>query len=200
MAADGDLTRMVYIVSANARHRTDGVYAKDINVILNRSELMNSSMHKSSTRNDLPHMGIAGIALIRPGKVCNGLVTGWDPEEALLWSIFGYPSDAASIEVVEVARCTGFAKAQPHLASFSASSRQQLTRLAPRVAATVLASEVSLRGTTTTCSGSEMANIWSVEMPMSSPCMILPTQICSAICNGTFSRIMLCSRQMRRQY
>ena len=30
-AADGDLTRMVYIVSGNARHRTDGVYAKDLN-------------------------------------------------------------------------------------------------------------------------------------------------------------------------
>ena len=88
MAADGDLTRMVYIASANARHRADGVYAKDINVILNRSELMNSSMHKSSTRNDLPHMGIAGFALLRPGKVCNGLVTGWDPEEVLLLYFF----------------------------------------------------------------------------------------------------------------
>ena len=64
LVADGDLTRVVYIVSANARHRTDGVYAKDINVILNQSGFTNSSRHKSSTRNDLPHMGIVGIALI----------------------------------------------------------------------------------------------------------------------------------------
>ena len=91
---------MVYLVPANIRFHSNGVYARHFKRYLDSSDLIDHVF----TAHTLPHMHAIGLVNIVPGVLCNNLFNEWSPAEYLWWACLDFADDVASLKVVDAVR------------------------------------------------------------------------------------------------
>ena len=174
------------------------VYSSHSRQYLDRSPLLQYRKKHAHTKE--LHLHVLGMALIAPGKLCCGVTTDWDAQEALLWSVFDFADDTFTCNIIEsVGSSMPRRLAAYMLASGAQPGEQSLCQLAPWVGHAVLSDLFCRAGFDAAMSGYEVAAAWGCQEPLLCRCVFVPLQLTHAILEEQFwNRLMFSARAMRK--